>query len=69
MINLDTVSYTHLGGTYDIGLQSLSGAMERGHDLVYVCYDNGAYTVSYTHLILFVLSFISSRYYRLCFYS
>ena len=31
------------GGTYDIGLQALSGAMERGHDLVYVCYDNGAY--------------------------
>ena len=31
------------GGTYDIGLQSLSGAMERNHDLVYVCYDNGAY--------------------------
>ena len=31
------------GGTYDIGIQSLSGAMERGHDLTYVCYDNGAY--------------------------
>lgn len=31
------------GGTYDIGLQSLSGAMERGHDMVYVCYDNEAY--------------------------
>ncbi|MBE5929399.1 MAG: pyruvate ferredoxin oxidoreductase [Lachnospiraceae bacterium] len=31
------------GGTYDIGFQSLSGAMERGHDFVYVCYDNGAY--------------------------
>jgi pyruvate ferredoxin oxidoreductase beta subunit len=31
------------GGTYDIGLQSLSGALERGHRLVYVCYDNGAY--------------------------
>ncbi len=31
------------GGTYDIGLQSLSGAMERNHDFVYVCYDNGAY--------------------------
>jgi pyruvate ferredoxin oxidoreductase beta subunit len=31
------------GGTYDIGLQSLSGAMERGHDMLYVCYDNGAY--------------------------
>ena len=31
------------GGTYDIGFQSLSGAMERGHDLTYVCYDNEAY--------------------------
>lgn len=31
------------GGTYDIGLQSLSGALERGHRMVYVCYDNGAY--------------------------
>ncbi len=31
------------GGTYDIGLQSLSGAMERRHDMLYVCYDNGAY--------------------------
>jgi pyruvate ferredoxin oxidoreductase beta subunit len=31
------------GGTYDIGFQSLSGAMERGHDMLYVCYDNGAY--------------------------
>ena len=31
------------GGTYDIGLQSLSGAMERGHRLLYICYDNGAY--------------------------
>lgn len=31
------------GGSYDIGLQSLSGAMERGHDLLYICYDNGAY--------------------------
>lgn len=31
------------GGTYDIGLQSLSGALERGHDFVYVVYDNGGY--------------------------
>ena len=31
------------GGTYDIGLQSLSGTMERGHDMLYICYDNGAY--------------------------
>jgi pyruvate ferredoxin oxidoreductase beta subunit len=31
------------GGTYDIGLQSLSGALERGHRLIFVCYDNEAY--------------------------
>lgn len=31
------------GGTYDIGLQSLSGALERGHDFLYVCLDNEAY--------------------------
>ena len=31
------------GATADIGLQSLSGAMERGHDFIYVCYDNEAY--------------------------
>ncbi len=31
------------GGTYDIGIQSLSGAVERGHDFLYVCYNNGAY--------------------------
>lgn len=31
------------GGTYDIGLQALSGTMERGHDIVYLCYDNNAY--------------------------
>lgn len=31
------------GGTSDIGIQALSGAFERGHDFVYVCYDNEAY--------------------------
>ncbi len=31
------------GGTYDIGFQSLSGALERGHDFLYVLYDNEAY--------------------------
>src|SRR5690554_147006 len=31
------------GGTYDIGLQSLAGAMERGHQMLYICYDNHAY--------------------------
>ena len=31
------------GGTSDIGLQALSGALERGHDMLYVCFDNEAY--------------------------
>ena len=31
------------GGTYDIGFQALSGALERGHRMLYVCCDNGAY--------------------------
>ena len=31
------------GGTYDIGFQALSGAIERGHRFLYVCYDNEAY--------------------------
>jgi len=31
------------GGTSDIGLQALSGAFERGHNLLYICFDNEAY--------------------------
>jgi pyruvate ferredoxin oxidoreductase beta subunit len=31
------------GGTADIGLQAISGMLERGHDVLYVCYDNEAY--------------------------
>lgn len=31
------------GGTFDIGLQSLSGAAERNENIIYVCYDNEAY--------------------------
>ncbi len=31
------------GGTSDIGLQALSGALERGHNLLYICFDNEAY--------------------------
>ncbi len=41
--NYKFITFGGDGGTYDIGIQSLSGAMERGHDMVYVCYDNGAY--------------------------
>lgn len=40
---INFVAFGGDGGTYDIGLQSLSGAMERGHNLLYVCYDNEAY--------------------------
>lgn len=41
--NFKFVTFGGDGGTYDIGFQALSGAMERGHDMVYVCYDNEAY--------------------------
>lgn len=41
--NYKFIAFGGDGGTYDIGFQSLSGAMERGHDIAYVCYDNGAY--------------------------
>lgn len=37
------VAFAGDGGTADIGLQSLSGALERGHDFIYVCLDNEAY--------------------------
>jgi pyruvate ferredoxin oxidoreductase beta subunit len=42
----DPVTFVALagdGGTYDIGLQALSGALERGHRFLFVCYDNEAY--------------------------
>ncbi len=32
------------GGSYDIGLQALSGALERGTDFIYVCYNNQMYS-------------------------
>lgn len=31
------------GATFDIGIRSLSGMFERGHDVLYVAYDNEAY--------------------------
>lgn len=39
----NVVGFAGDGGTADIGLQALSGAMERGHDVFYVMYDNEAY--------------------------
>jgi pyruvate ferredoxin oxidoreductase beta subunit len=41
--DVKTVSIGGDGGTVDIGIQALSGAMERRHDMLYVCYDNEAY--------------------------
>ena len=41
--DLTFVVFAGDGGTYDIGLQALSGALERGHRFVFVCYDNEAY--------------------------
>jgi pyruvate ferredoxin oxidoreductase beta subunit len=32
------------GGTYDIGLQALSGAAERGDDIIFICYNNEIYS-------------------------
>jgi len=37
------VAFAGDGGTYDIGIQALSGAFERGTDCIYVCYDNEGY--------------------------
>jgi pyruvate ferredoxin oxidoreductase beta subunit len=41
--NIKFVAFGGDGGTYDIGLQSLSGALERGHDITYICYNNQGY--------------------------
>ena len=41
--NIKIVAMGGDGGTSDIGLQALSGALERGHDFVYICLDNEAY--------------------------
>ena len=40
---VDIVAFGGDGGTFDIGLQALSGALERKHDFTYICYDNEAY--------------------------
>jgi len=39
----NVIAYAGDGGTVDIGIQSLSGAFERGTDFLYICYDNEAY--------------------------
>lgn len=41
--DIHVVGFAGDGGTADIGLQALSGAIERGHRFIYICYDNEAY--------------------------
>ncbi len=41
--DINFITFGGDGGTYDIGLQALSGAMERGHRILYICYNNEAY--------------------------
>jgi pyruvate ferredoxin oxidoreductase beta subunit len=41
--HVDIIAIAGDGGTFDIGLQALSGAVERGHDFLFVLYDNEAY--------------------------
>lgn len=41
--DINVVGWAGDGGTFDIGLQALSGAAERNDDIIYVCYDNEAY--------------------------
>jgi pyruvate ferredoxin oxidoreductase beta subunit len=41
--HVDVIAVAGDGGTYDIGIQALSGAVERGHDFLFVLYDNEAY--------------------------
>jgi pyruvate ferredoxin oxidoreductase beta subunit len=41
--NIKFVAFGGDGGTYDIGLQALSGTLERGHDITYICYNNQGY--------------------------
>lgn len=41
--NVKFIAFGGDGGTYDIGFQALSGALERGHQFLYVCYNNEAY--------------------------
>ena len=41
--DFQAVGFAGDGGTADIGLQALSGAIDRNDDILYICYDNEAY--------------------------
>ena len=41
--DINVLAWAGDGGTFDIGLQALSGAAERNENIIYICYDNEAY--------------------------
>jgi len=43
MEDVNVLAWAGDGGTFDIGIQALSGAAERNENIIYVCYDNEAY--------------------------
>ncbi len=42
--DINVVVWAGDGGTYDIGIQAMSGAFERGTDFIYICYNNQIYS-------------------------
>ena len=42
-VDVNVVAFAGDGGTADVGFQCLSAAAERGENIIYICYDNGAY--------------------------
>lgn len=42
-MDINVIGFAGDGGTLDIGIQALSGAVERGDNFLYICYDNEAY--------------------------
>ena len=41
--DINVIAWAGDGGTFDIGLQAISGSAERNEDIIYICYDNEAY--------------------------
>lgn len=41
--DVNVIAFAGDGGTFDIGFQALSGMLERGHKVLFICLDNGAY--------------------------
>ena len=48
--DFQVVGFAGDGGTGDIGIQALSGAIERNDNVLYICYDNEAYKIGRAHV-------------------